>query len=46
LGGKGVEKFTASCPLIRGLQVYADATIVFPLIVSQTFAKDLVPTDD
>jgi deoxyhypusine synthase len=26
-----------------GDQVYADATIVFPLIVSQTFAKDFVP---
>jgi deoxyhypusine synthase len=25
------------------LQVYADATVVFPLIVSQTFAKGYTP---
>jgi deoxyhypusine synthase len=27
------------------VKVHADATIVFPLIVSQTFAKDFVPND-
>lgn len=29
----------------KSVKVYADATIAFPLIVSQTFAKDIKKTE-
>lgn len=34
--------FDAQC---NGLQVCADATILFPLLISQTFAKNFKPKE-